>query len=70
MMPLPELERYIEKAYTAGLPYVRIVHGKGTGTIRQVVREYVQSSRYVERWEQALRTEGGEGVTVVYLKDN
>ena len=66
---LPELERYIEKAYAAGLPYVRIVHGKGTGTIRQVVREYAQSSRYVERWEQALRTEGGEGVTVVYLKN-
>lgn len=67
---LPELERYIEKAYAAGLPYVRIVHGKGTGTIRNVVREYAQSSQYVERWEQALRTEGGEGVTVVYLKDS
>ena len=66
---LPELERYIEKAYAAGLPYVRIVHGKGTGTIRTVVREYAQTSQYVERWEQALRTEGGEGVTVVYLKD-
>ncbi|RJQ39281.1 MAG: endonuclease MutS2 [Anaerolineaceae bacterium] len=66
---LVELERYLEKAYAAGLPYVRIVHGKGTGTIRQVVREYLNTSSYVERWELALRTEGGEGVTVAYLKN-
>lgn len=65
---LAELERYLEKAYTAGLPYVRIVHGKGTGTIRQVVQEYLNNSPYVERWELAMSTEGGEGVTVAHLK--
>lgn len=65
---LAELERYLEKAYTAGLPYVRIVHGKGTGTIRQVVQEYLNTSPYVERWELAMSTEGGEGVTVAHLK--
>ena len=65
---LAELERYLEKAYSAGLPYVRIVHGKGTGTIRQVVQEYLNTSPYVERWELAMRNEGGEGVTVAHLK--
>ena len=64
---LAELERYLEKAYSAGLPYVRIVHGKGTGTIRQVVQEYLTNSPYVERWELAMRTEGGEGVTIAHL---
>ena len=65
---LAELERYLEKAYSAGLPYVRIVHGKGTGTIRQVVQEYLNTSPYVERWELAMQNEGGEGVTVAHLK--
>ncbi|NMC29528.1 MAG: endonuclease MutS2 [Pelolinea sp.] len=67
---LAELERYLEKAYSAGLPYVRIVHGKGTGTIRQVVQDYLSDSPYVEHWELALRNEGGEGVTVAHLKTN
>lgn len=67
---LEELERYLEKAYSAGLPYVRIVHGKGTGTIRQVVQEYLTTSPYIERWELAMRTEGGEGVTVAHLKNS
>ena len=67
---LSELERFIEKAYAAGLPYARIVHGKGTGTIRQVVREYLGTSPYVERWEPALQTEGGAGVTIVYFRNS
>lgn len=66
---IPTLERFLEKAYTAGLPYVRIVHGKGTGTIRQVVREFLDRSEYVDHWETALRTEGGEGVTIAFLSD-
>jgi len=66
---LAELERYLEKAYSAGLPYVRIVHGKGTGAIRKVVQEYLNTSPYVERWELAMQSEGGEGVTVAHLRN-
>ncbi len=62
-----ELERYIERAYAAGVPYVRIVHGKGTGTIRKVVRDYLGTSEYVERWEPALANEGGAGVTIAHM---
>jgi DNA mismatch repair protein MutS2 len=65
---LDELERYLEQAYLAGLPYVRIIHGKGTGRLRQVIRQALERSSYVERWEIGLENEGGEGVTVAHLK--
>jgi DNA mismatch repair protein MutS2 len=65
---LAELEQYLDRAYAAGLPYVRIVHGKGTGTLRQVVRESLSDSPLVKSWEVALDNEGGEGVTVAHLK--
>ncbi len=63
------LDRYLDAAHAAGLPFVRIVHGKGTGTLRQVVREALGNARLVDRWELALDNEGGEGVTVAFLKD-
>jgi len=62
-----KLEGYLDAAYAAGLPYVRIVHGKGTGTLRQVVRQVLGESPLVKSWEVALDNEGGEGVTVAHL---
>ena len=62
-----KLERYLDAAYAAGLPYVRVVHGKGTGTLRQVARQLLSSSPLVKNWEIALDNEGGEGVTVAHL---
>ena len=50
-----------------GLPNVRIVHGKGTGVLRQVVREYLAKTRLVDRFELADPRDGGEGVTVAWL---
>ncbi|HLB17534.1 MAG TPA: endonuclease MutS2, partial [Gaiellaceae bacterium] len=64
---LPRVEEYLESAYEAGVPYVRIVHGKGTGTLRRVVREQLASSPIVASYETADPAEGGEGVTVVHL---
>lgn len=64
---LSELESYLDSAYAAGLPFVRIVHGKGTGTLRQMVRQFLSSSPLVKNWETALDNEGGEGVTVAHL---
>jgi DNA mismatch repair protein MutS2 len=63
----PELDRYLNDAYMAGIPSVRIVHGKGTGVLRQVVREYLAKTRLVDRFELAEQREGGEGVTVAWL---
>jgi DNA mismatch repair protein MutS2 len=64
---LPELERYLDAAYLAGLPWVRIIHGKGTGKLRQGVRGFLRASPVVKSLESGKDNEGGEGVTVVRL---
>jgi DNA mismatch repair protein MutS2 len=65
---LDALDRYLEKAYLAGLPFVRIIHGKGTGRLRESVRSVLGNNPHVARFEGGGRTEGGEGVTVAHLK--
>jgi DNA mismatch repair protein MutS2 len=62
------LERYLDEAYRAGLPMVRIIHGKGTGALREVVRNLLRTSPIVERQESARANEGGEGATMAYLR--
>lgn len=64
---LEALDRYLESAYLAGLPFVRIIHGKGTGRLRQVIREALGQSPHVKSWESGSDNEGGEGVTVAKL---
>jgi DNA mismatch repair protein MutS2 len=64
---LDELEKYLEKAYSAGLPFVRIVHGKGTGRMRAAVRVALKESPYVSSFEDGGDREGGAGVTVAKL---
>ncbi|MGA7668783.1 MAG: endonuclease MutS2 [Nitrolancea sp.] len=62
------LDRYLDSAARAGLPSVRIVHGKGTGALRSEVHEILRSHPVVERFQLAERNEGGEGATVAYLR--
>jgi DNA mismatch repair protein MutS2 len=64
---LEELERYLEKAYSSGLLFVRIVHGKGTGKMREAVRNALKSSPYVASFEEPKDNEGGAGVTVAKM---
>jgi DNA mismatch repair protein MutS2 len=64
---LDKLERYIDSAYLAGLPWVRIIHGKGTGKLRQAVREALSQNAHVKSFETGGDKEGGEGVTVAKL---
>jgi DNA mismatch repair protein MutS2 len=64
---LEELERYLEKAYSSGLLFVRIVHGKGTGKLREAVRNALKSSPYVASYEEPKDNEGGAGVTVAKM---
>jgi DNA mismatch repair protein MutS2 len=64
------LEKYLEDAYTAGMLFVRIVHGKGSGALRQAVRQTLSESNLVKRWENALDNEGGEGVTVAHIESD
>ena len=64
---LEALERYLESAYLSGMPYVRVIHGKGTGRLRQVIREALAQSEFVTTWESGGETEGGDGVTVARI---
>jgi DNA mismatch repair protein MutS2 len=62
---LDALDRYLDSAYMAGMPWVRIIHGKGTGRLREVVREALHQHANVKSFEAGGDKEGGEGVTVV-----
>lgn len=64
---LDALDRYLDSAYLAGLPWVRIIHGKGTGKLRQAVREALSHHPHVKSFESGGDKEGGEGVTVAKL---
>ncbi len=63
-----ELDRYLNDAYLADLPFVRIVHGKGTGVLRQVVRDIMKSHSLVSTFRLGEAGEGGDGVTVAKFK--
>jgi len=65
---LDKMERYLEQAFLSGLPFVRIIHGKGTGRLRQAVREALRGHEYVKSFEEGGDKEGGEGVTVAKMK--
>lgn len=64
---LANFETYIDDAFRAGLPFVRIIHGKGTGALRQAVREALRGHPLVKSFEAAPPEQGGEGVTVAVL---
>ena len=64
---LEELDRYLERAYSSGLLFVRIVHGKGTGKLREAVRNALKQSPYVASYEEPKDNEGGAGVTVARM---
>lgn len=64
---LEKLEKYLDRAYLAGLPFVRIVHGKGTGALRKLARDFLQGSPLVASFQTAEPNEGGEGVTLAKL---
>ncbi|MEE9325509.1 MAG: Smr/MutS family protein [Dehalococcoidia bacterium] len=62
-----KLDRYLNDAFMEGLSTVRVVHGKGTGTIRKAVRGALASHPLVTSYRPAEMEEGGEGATIVEL---
>jgi DNA mismatch repair protein MutS2 len=62
-----EMEVYLNDAGLANLPQVRIIHGFGTGTVRQIVRQFLAAHPLVSSFRSGKREEGGDGVTVVKL---
>jgi DNA mismatch repair protein MutS2 len=63
-----ELEKYLDRAFLAGLPRVRIIHGHGAGILRRGVREFLKSHPHVAGIEEAPQHEGGQGATLVELR--
>ena len=62
------VEQYLDDAFVAGLPRVRLVHGKGTGALRKAVRALLAAHPLVESFRDAEPSEGGAGATVAALK--
>ena len=67
---LTKLDRYLNHAFLAGLFSIRVVHGKGTGTLRQVVREQLAKHPLVKSFRYGDWGEGGAGVTIVELANH
>lgn len=65
---LEELERQLDSAYLAAVPFLRVIHGKGTGKLRDAIRKGLKGNRYVLSFEAGLASEGGDGVTVIKLR--
>jgi len=64
---LERLDRHLDAASLAGLPWVQIVHGKGTGALRQAVRDFLRTHPLVSSCRAGDEGEGGEGITVANL---
>src|SRR4051812_16892870 len=63
-----ELDRFIDEAYMSSLPRVRIIHGFGTGALKNYVHHFLKNHDLVERYEFASPDKGGQGATVAELK--
>ena len=66
---LLKLDQYLDDAFMAGFYQVRVVHGKGTGTLRQAVREQLAKHPLVNSYRPGGYGEGGAGVTIAQLAE-
>ncbi|RKR85536.1 DNA mismatch repair protein MutS2 [Mucilaginibacter gracilis] len=65
---LYEIEKYLDKAIMMGFGTLKIIHGKGDGILRKLIREYMKKYKEVDRMEDEHADRGGDGITYVYLK--
>jgi len=63
-----EVEKFVDRAFLAGLPRVRIVHGSGMGVLRKALRQYLKTHPHVATVTEPPQNEGGAGATVVELR--
>src|SRR5271169_463645 len=64
----PKVEKFVDRAFLAGLPRVRVVHGSGMGILRKALRQLLQQHPHVESVSEPPQNEGGGGATVVELR--
>ena len=63
-----EIDKYLDNCYLAGLLNVRIVHGKGTGALREGIHKFLKTHPHVKSFRIGTFGEGEMGVTIVELK--
>jgi len=63
-----EVEKFVDRAFLAGMPRVRVVHGSGMGVLRKALRQYLRNHPHVESIAEPPQNEGGAGATVVELR--
>ena len=63
------VEEYLEEAYQRGTPFVRIIHGKGVGVQRDLVRSILSRTSFIQEFKDAPPEAGGWGATIVTLRD-
>jgi len=63
-----EVERFLDRAFLAGLPRIRIVHGTGMGVLRRTLREYLRNHPHVSSVTEPPQNQGGQGATEVELR--
>jgi len=64
-----EVEKFLDRAFLAGMPRIRIVHGSGMGILRKALRQYLQKHPHVANVTEPPQNEGGAGATVVELRE-
>ena len=65
---IPVLDKYLDDAYLAHLPKVRVVHGRGTGALKAGVHKHLEKLKYVKEFRLGDFGEGDTGVTIVTFK--
>lgn len=65
---LQEVENYLDKAIMLGFPSIKIIHGKGDGILRKLIRTYLKQYKEVDRMEDEHADRGGDGITYVYFR--
>ncbi len=65
---LENVDKYLDAAYLAGIQKVTLIHGKGTGVLRDVVQKYLAKHPFVASFRLGTYQEGGTGVTIVHFK--
>ena len=63
-----ETDKYLDDAYLSGLNEITVIHGKGTGILREGIKQYLKSHRHVKEFRTGNFNEGGDGVTIVSFR--